>query len=149
MNHDHPQIEHAVRLAAFFGHWPDFHDAELRALRLDATAPGGPVLDVDIEVAEMSGEVDERGYYRDRQRCRTTLRLRNATVVALEEFREQNVIDELVVRRLDTAEAERLAFPWVARRLQLEFIPIPGFCTLRVFCDAVEVVHAEAILAAT
>ena len=94
-------------------------------------------------------EVDERGYYRAKQRCWTTLRFRNVTRVAMDEFRAQNVIDELAVRVLDPAEAERRAFPWGARRLEVEFIPIPGFCALIFLCDAVEVVHAESTLKAT
>ena len=28
------EIEYAERLSVWFGHWPDFHDAELRAVRL-------------------------------------------------------------------------------------------------------------------
>ena len=142
-------IEHSERLTRWFGHWPDFHDAELRALRLDASTPDGLVVEADIEVAEMSGEVDERGYYRDRQRCRTTLRFRNASHVALDEFRAQNVLDDFIVQELDPVEAERRAFPWAAHRLHVEFVPIPGFCAVVLLCDAVEVVHAESILAAT
>jgi hypothetical protein len=149
MHRDIPEIEHAERLTAIFGHWPDFHDAELRALRLDAAGPDGPVLETDIEIAEMSSDLDERGYYRDRARCRATLRFRNASGVALGEFRAQNVLDELVVRRLTPADAERLAFPWRSGLLQGEFIPIPGFCTVRLLCDAVVVVRAEALRAAT
>ena len=140
------QIEHSERLTALFGHWPDFHDAELLALRLDARAADGPVLEADLEVAEMSGEVDGRGYYLPRQRCRATLRFRNATRVAMDEFREQNVVDDLVIRELEPGEAKRLAFPWRARRLQIEFIPIGGFCALSFLCDAAEVVQAESTL---
>lgn len=146
---DIPEIEYAERLTVIFGHWPDFHDAELRALRFDAAGPDGPVVEADIEIAEISSDLDERGYHRDRARCRATLRFRNASEVALGEFRAQNVLDEFIDRRLDPAEAERLAFPWPGGLLQVEFIPIPGFCTVRLLCDAVEVAHAQAIRAAT
>jgi hypothetical protein len=69
--------------------------------------------------------------------------------VALDDFRGQNVLDELLVQELDPAEAVRQAAPWPARRLRVEFVPIAGFCALIFLCDAMEVVHAESILAAT
>lgn len=142
-------IQHSELLSALFGHWPDFHDAELLSLRLDARTEDGPVLEADLEVAEMSDRIDERGYYLPRQKCRTTLRFRSVTGVAMDEFREQNVMDDLVIRGLEPAGAERLTFPWGARRLQVEFIPIAGFCALSFLCDAAEVVRAESTLAAT
>ena len=142
------EIEHAERLAAWFGHWPDFHDAELRAIRLDAQASGGPVLEADIDVAEPSSEIDERGYYRVRQSCRTTLRFHNVTQVAMDDFRQQNVLEELVVRVLEPQDAVECAAPWATRRLYVELVPIPGFCALTFLCDRAEVARAESTLPA-
>jgi hypothetical protein len=143
------EFEHAERLTTLFGHWPDFHDAELRALRLDAAAPGGPVLEADVDVAEPSAEVDERGYYRVRQSARTTLRFHNVAGVALDEFRAQNVLDAIVVRRLPPEEAAALGDPWGAQSLAVDFQPIPGFCSVSFRCDRAEVAAAESTLEAT
>jgi hypothetical protein len=140
-----PEIAHAERLIDLFGHWPDFHDAEVRALRLDATDPAAPFLEADVDIDEPA-----RGYeYPARARCRTTLRFGNASQIAVTEFRGQNVLDELNIRRLDPAEAERLAYPWPAGHLQVEFIPVPGFCAVNFLCDTAEVVHATLLPAAT
>lgn len=150
--HEHlrmTEIEHAERLANCFGHWPDFHDAELRALRIDTERAGGPVLAVDIDVTEYSPEVDARGYYIPRQSCRTTLRFRNVTNVAMDSFGAQNVLDALDVRVLEPEQADERAAPWGARRLEVEFVPIPGFCGLTFLCDGAEVVRAESTLAPT
>ena len=64
-------------LIDLFGHWPDFHDAEIRQIRLDTEGYRDPCLEIDFEVAEMSPELDQRGFYRDRQRARTTVRFEN------------------------------------------------------------------------
>ena len=136
------EIEHSARLADLFGHWPDFHDAELRALRLEAPRDGGPWLEADIEVAEMSVEVDERGYYRDRQRALTTIRFNNVLDVGVLDFRFQNVLDALELRETTGAERSSAGATWGARRYHVTFVPIGGFCEVAFFCDAVEVLKA-------
>lgn len=149
-SHDHHrmhQIEHAERLVDLFGHWPSFHDAELRALRFDAQARGGAALEVDVDLAEFTGEVDARGHATVRQSCRTTLRFRNVNRVTLVEFRRQNVLDDLAVRLLDPPDPAEHVVPWGPRRLEVEFVPIPGFCALTFRCDQAEVARADSTLA--
>lgn len=141
-------IDHSARLTDLFGHWPHFHDAELRALRLEAPRGGGPWMEADIEVAEMSAEVDERGYYRDRQRALTTIRFDNVLDVAVFDFRFQNVLNALEIR--ETTPEERHAGPaWGSRRYHVAFLPIPGFCEVAFFCDAIEVLSAIPVARAT
>lgn len=60
------EIRNAQLLANLFGHWPDFYDAEVLGLRRDMSDHRDPVIEIDFEVAEVSSEIDERGYYRDR-----------------------------------------------------------------------------------
>jgi len=89
------EIENAELLTHLFGHWPDFHDAEVIALRLEATGRAGSSLEADFEIAEMSSGVDERGFYRDRQRVRATLRFGDIRRLRLEDFLHQNVLSSL------------------------------------------------------
>lgn len=55
------EIEHVERLTALFGHWPNFHDAALTAVRLDASGDDGPSLEADLDVFETLPEIDEVG----------------------------------------------------------------------------------------
>lgn len=143
------EIEHSARLADLFGHWPNFHDAELRALRLEAPRNGRPWLEADIEVAEMSAEVDERGYFRDRQRALTTIRFNNVLDVGVLDFRFQNVLDALELRETTAAERTQAGPAWATRRYHVAFVPIGGFCEVAFLCDAVEVLKAVPIARAT
>lgn len=86
------EVANSALLEAFFGHWPDFHDAEVLALRLDMTDHRPPTLEIDFEVAEMSDEVDERGYFLDRQRVRTTLRFGRVARLRVDGVYFQNVV---------------------------------------------------------
>ena len=143
------EIEHSARLVDLFGHWPDFHDAELRALRLEAPRDGRPSLEADIEVAEMSDEIDERGYYRDRQRALTTIRFSNVLDVSVLDFRFQNVLDALQLRETTLAERPQGGAAWAARRYHVTFVPIGGFCEVALLCDAVEILKAVPVARAT
>jgi hypothetical protein len=78
------EIENSALLVALFGHWPDFHDGEIRQLRIDAGDHRGPSVEIDLEVTEKSADVDARGYYKDRQRARVTLRFENVGSLRLE-----------------------------------------------------------------
>lgn len=91
------EIRNAQLLANLFGHWPDFHDAEVLGLRLDMSDHRDPVIEIDFEVAEVSSEIDERGYYRDRQRARTTLSFARVTNLRIEGVYLQNVLFALAL----------------------------------------------------
>jgi Immunity protein 50 len=135
-------IENASRLTELFGHWPSFHDAEIIAVRLRAESSAPSTLELELEIAELSSEVDEAGYYRDRQRCRATLRFENVSELSLMDFGPQNVLDDLVVRPTQPGDRERLKGFWGDRRYHVRFEPIPGFCDIELYCDRMTVLEA-------
>jgi hypothetical protein len=141
------EIDNAALLVDLFGHWPDFHDAEIRSVRLDATNADDVILEVEIEVAEMSDEVDERGCYRDRQRCRTTLRFRNVLDASVIGFQYQNVLDAVEITE-PGPEDRPAAQPWGERRYRVRCIPIPGFCEVEFLCDSMSVVSVVPVVRA-
>src|SRR5580658_104095 len=49
----------ARELFDWFGYWPDFHDAEIIRLRLEAGAPSS----ILIHTWEMTNEIDAKGFY--------------------------------------------------------------------------------------
>ena len=55
------EIQNAAALIDLFGHWPDFHDGEIHAMRLDMTDHSEPSLEIAFEVTEMSNAIDDRG----------------------------------------------------------------------------------------
>lgn len=142
------EIDNSALLVNLFGHWPDFHDAELRGLRLEAPHRGQPSLEADIEVAEMSLEVDARGYFRERQRVLTTLRFANVLEVAVSDFRDQNVLDALEIRD-STAEGSATDLVSGVRRYRVTFVPISGYCGVTFLCDGIEVLRARPMARAT
>jgi hypothetical protein len=143
------EIRNAALLADLFGHWPDFHDAEVHSMRLDAPRGGAGSLEADIEVAEMSRELDERGYYRDRQRCRTTLRFDRVLDVRINGFSYQNVLDALEIEELSGTEGQQAGDERRTRRYRVRFVPIPAFCAVELLCDVIAVVDAAPVARAT
>ena len=102
------EIQNASLLTDLFGHWPDFHDAEIRGLRIDATDYRDPVLEIDFEVAEMSEETDDRGHYRDRQRARTTISFARVANLHIDGVFSQNVIFELSLEPTGAADFDEV-----------------------------------------
>ena len=141
------EIRNAALLADLFGHWPQFHDAEVRSLRLDSPRGGAGSLEVDLEVAE--SDVDERGHYRDRQRCRTTLRFDRVLDVRINGFSYQNVLDALEIEELSATERAQAGDERRTRRYRVRFVPVPAFCSVELFCDVIAVVDAVAVARAT
>ena len=144
------EIKNATALSDLFGHWPDFHDAELTALRLDATGHQGPSLEAHFEVAEWTSELDERGYFRERQRVRVTLRFDDVRRLRLSGFLYQNVLF-----RLDAALAAPGDHDEVfgddaqgRRRFRVRWDSSIG-CEADFLCDAIRVVAAEPVAQAT
>jgi hypothetical protein len=143
------EIESVGLLEAMFGHWPDFHDAELRAVRLEARSGLPPSLELEIEVAETSSEVDERGLYRDRHRCLATFRFGNVLNVRLDGFRYQNVLDALQISELAPMERAGAGEGWGERRYRVVLIPIPAFAAMDFLCDSVAVLSVSPVARAT
>ena len=140
------EIEHAERLSDLFGHWPDFHDAEIRALRLASPGRAPAALELDVDVAEMSREVDERGYFKPRQRCSATLRFEDVVGASLTDFGLQNVLDAIVVTELSPAEYAGAGGFWGGRRYRVQCVPIAGFCEVDLLCERIIVVRARSLL---
>ena len=137
-------IENESVLSTLFGHWPDFHDAELVTLTLSAPGHASPSIEAEFEVAEMSGETDARGYFKDSQRAVTVLRFHNVARVRLTSFAQQNVLDSL---ELSNAGAEDYDPMWgkgpkVRRKLVVSWVGSVG-CEANFLCDAIEVVSAR------
>ena len=139
------EIENSALLVALFGRWPDFHDGEIRQLRIDATHHRGPSVEIDVEVAEMSSEVDARGYYRDRQRARTTLRFENVGSLRLDGVYSQNVMSELRIEPAGPADFDEVLGaddPRARRRYRVDWSSAIGMAGSFI-CDHVIVLRAE------
>ena len=138
------EIQNASLLTDLFGHWPDFHDAEIRGLRIDASEYRDPVLEIDFEVAEMSDETDERGYYRDRQRAVTTISFARVANLRIEGVYSQNVIFELSLEPTSPDDFDEVIGPddtKPRRHYQVRWTSSLGM-EASFICDAVTVVSA-------
>ena len=137
------EIENESALSSLFGHWPDFHDAELSRLTLSAPNHENPVVEAEFEVAEMSSEVDERGYFKDTQRARTTLRFHNVARVRLTDFVRQNVLDSLELSKAGPEDYDPMwgTRPEGRRKFKVNWVSSVG-CEANFLCDAIEVVSA-------
>ena len=138
------EIQNASLLTDLFGHWPDFHDAEIRGLRIDTSDYRDPVLEIDFEVAEMSDETDERGYYRDRQRAVTTISFARVANLRIEGVYSQNVIFELSLEPIGPDDFDEVISPddtKSRRQHQVRWTSSLGM-EASFICDAVTVVSA-------
>ena len=137
-------VENAHALSVHFGHWPSFHDAEIRAIRF-ANGPAGDSLEIEVEVIELTDRVDLTGHFVPRAMVRATLQFARPTSVHASDLGPQNVLEALHIRRPSGTDVEFLGRPDWGRHLFVEFEPIGGFATLRFFCDAVSVHAVRAI----
>jgi hypothetical protein len=137
------QIENEQILSDLFGHWPDFHDAEVIALRLDASDHSGPTLEAEFAIAEMSNEVDERGFFRDRQRVRATLHFHRVARLRLTDFLYQNVVSSLELSTTTPQEFDEFlgTGPEGRRKYRVTWGSSIG-CRADFLCDAIEVQSA-------
>jgi hypothetical protein len=97
-----PDIPGAVDVAAWFGYWPSFHDAEVLSITLDRLNASRVV----IHTFEMTREVDARGYYVLDKNAIVTFFLegflRDQYGIAntrLEFFNHQNVLSRAIVNK--------------------------------------------------
>jgi hypothetical protein len=109
------EIANAALLSDLFGHWPDFHDAEILGFRINVRDHRDPILEIDFEVAEMSSELDERGYYRDRQRARTTISFARVANLRVHGIYLQNVIFDLYLEPAAPTDHDEMLGPDHAR----------------------------------
>jgi len=139
------EINNSASLVALFGHWPDFHDGEIHRFGIDTTDHRNPVIEIEFEIAEMSNEVDERGYYRDRQRARATIRFDNVGNLRLEGLYNQNSIghlDMLPATAEDVDEVLGANDPRGPRRHRVEWSSNIGMAGSFI-CDGITVLNAE------
>ena len=142
------EIQRAELLTDLFGHWPDFHDADLLSLQL--TASEEAILEAEFEVAEMSDEVDEEGYFRDRQRARTRLRFTRVARTRLLDFYDRNILSELLIDPAGDLFAEAIGpnTPESRRRFRVHWRSAVG-CEGDFLCDGIEVLAASPVVRAT
>lgn len=139
------EIQNAEVLTRLFGHWPDFHDAEIFGVRIDNAEWSEPSIEIDFEVAEMSDEVDERGYFRDQQRARTTLRFERAASLRLEGVYSQNSVFHLALEPAapeDFDEVLGASEPSARRRHRVRWSAHIGMAD-SFLCDEIRVIKAE------
>jgi hypothetical protein len=139
------EIKNSTALTDLFGHWPDFHDAELHHVRVDTTNHRDPCLEIEFEVAEMSAEVDERGYYKDRCRVRTVLRFENVGSLRLEGVYSQNVLSELLIQSAGPTDFDEVLGaddPRARRQHRVDWSSAIGM-TGRFICDRIAVLSAK------
>ena len=128
------EIENAESLSDVFGHWPHCHDAEVRSLKFAAPGDHFASIEAELDIAEPSSEVDERGYYRVRAACRASLRFERVTEVRMDGFSFQNVLDELfITEAVGAVDPTGRVYP-----IAVEFRGIVG-CVLTFHCVRVEV----------
>jgi hypothetical protein len=90
-----PKFPGVELLTDIFGYWPSFHDAEIKWLRLDISAPEGahgPVLEFAIHCFEMTDKVAPSGAYVLQKHTLVHFRFGEVSDVRLEEFNQQNAI---------------------------------------------------------
>lgn len=106
-------IENQEALTRIFGDWPSFHDAEVLSLLLDRHGfedRPGPTLEAKIHLFQMTGEVDERGYFRLRNHTLVVLRFFQVDGLKLEGFNHQNVLRELSIEDISSRQMEDIKF---------------------------------------
>src|SRR5437899_3230604 len=84
-----PNIRGAEKVIAIFTHWPSFHDAEIKWLRLDRRdieGGAGPVLEFAIHSFEMTDQIAPSGYYVLRKHTLVHFRFREVSDLRIEEF---------------------------------------------------------------
>lgn len=94
-------VQSADRLTQIFGYWPTFHDAEVIRIVLDRGGTGGPTLEAEIHVFEMTSEIAPSGFYVLKKHTFVTLLFRGVALHELKWFNHQNVLFDLSLSSLD------------------------------------------------
>ena len=88
---DVPDLPGAEALAAWFGGWPSFHDAEIHELHLNRRG----LSTLKLQTWSMTNAVDEKGFFVCEKYVLVTFSLAQIEQLVLEDFSHQNVIFEL------------------------------------------------------
>jgi Immunity protein 50 len=130
------QIVNSEALEARFGSWPSFHDAEVLAVRLDSgqRSDGRVRLELDVHVFSVDGQLPD-GRFNFVLHTVVTLEFAGVEDVDLQGFWHQNVLDDLVIRKLAPDS------PWSAR-VQVE-LPANNGLAGAFRCEDVTVLAVE------
>ncbi len=92
-------IKSANLLTDVFGHWPNFHDAEICSVRLDRNRADGTVPSVTmlIHVFELSGTTDQHGFYHAKASVMVELGFSDVQSLELSGLNSQNVLNGLMI----------------------------------------------------
>jgi immunity protein 50 of polymorphic toxin system len=132
MNETSPgDILNADLVTNIFGNWPSFHDAEILSIRMDRTT-GQPSLEIEIHVFQMTGSIDEAGYYVLRDHTLATIRFDDIDGLEISDFNHQNVIDDIDIVRGDSR-GHRFAVEWRGS----------NGCNARFACNNISVVEVK------
>jgi hypothetical protein len=94
----------ARELFDWFGYWPDFHDAEIMRLRLEAGAPSSIV----IHTWEMTNQVDSKGFYELRKHVVVEFVIEAISTINLQDPWDHSILLDLGVDK--TEAGFRLSF---------------------------------------
>ena len=103
-------IENASAVTEVFGHWPDFHDAEVHAFSVSRDGSEAPSIEARIHVFEMTPDVDDRGHLLTRDHRLVTLFFANVAALELDGFNEQNVLFSLSLELGDRSGSDSRAW---------------------------------------
>jgi hypothetical protein len=88
----------AQELFDWFGYWPDFHDAEIIRLRLEAGAPSSVV----VHTWEMTNEVDAKGFYELRKHVVVEFAIEAISTINLQDPWDHSILLDLGVDKTET-----------------------------------------------
>lgn len=132
------KIENVEALTRIFGCFPSFHDAEVLSVHLDREGHNGflgPTLEIKIHVFEMTGSVNEKGYYVLVNHTLATFLFCQVSNLRFADFNGQNVIDGFSMK---DAASKIEGGP----ALEVTFFPCYGM-DLEFGCQAVKLISAE------
>ena len=131
---DVPAIPGADALAAWFGHWPSFHDAEIHELHLNRHGASW----LRVHTWRMTDRVDNDGYYVLERHVVVTFNMKQIATLVLDGFSHQNVISGLVIEQVPDGLVMTLEPCYglsgmiEAKEIRVEFSPIEPFPGLSV-----------------
>ena len=109
------KIANAAALTDVFGHWPNFHDAEVLSISLDRDGVSGSEISIAIHVFEITSEITDDGFYRLRNHTRVTLAFQGVDTVQLAGFNHQNAVHDVVLEDISARQLE-----WLKWQVRIE-----------------------------
>lgn len=88
-------VRGAAKLTDIFGRWPTLHDASAFAVEVSGpNTENCPTKSVQLVLltCEMTGEVDEKGYFKQRKHTAVVLRFHDVSELDLARFGDSNVL---------------------------------------------------------